>query len=262
MSIRDIHRRQFLTLVLALLVPRWAGAATETRRGTYAAEVGVLWNLLRFRLEGTLEETIDRAAGRYRVTLVGEGTGIGNRFESVGALRAGRWVPLKTSSWLDVYGRGSQLDVTYDHDGGAIEYRSRAETFFLRRLRVVDDRVFVPTGLHVDDGASAALNWAEQRWPPEADGTLRTHIVRRRRSEGEEMDAAGRYQAELARFDLRVAADPDTGKATVLVDLTRFSAWAQESRPARIVFGANRRPQLITSSLGLGTSVTIRLNPA
>jgi hypothetical protein len=31
------------------------------------------------------------------------------------------------------------------------------------------------------------------------------------------------------------------------------------SRPARIVFGMNRRPELITTSMILGSSITIRL---
>jgi hypothetical protein len=41
--------------------------------------------------------------------------------------------------------------------------------------------------------------------------------------------------------------------------MTRFSSWAREDEPARIVFGANRRPEAITASLILGTSLTIRI---
>jgi hypothetical protein len=44
--------------------------------------------------------------------------------------------------------------------------------------------------------------------------------------------------------------------------MTRFSSWAKEDEPARIVFGANRRPETITATLVLGTSVTIRLESA
>jgi hypothetical protein len=39
-----------------------------------------------------------------------------------------------------------------------------------------------------------------------------------------------------------------------------FSSWAREDRPARIVFGDDRRPELIASSLILGTTITIQLN--
>jgi hypothetical protein len=43
--------------------------------------------------------------------------------------------------------------------------------------------------------------------------------------------------------------------------MTRFSSWAREDEPARIVFGADRRPESITASLILGTSLAIRLGP-
>jgi hypothetical protein len=52
------------------------------------------------------------------------------------------------------------------------------------------------------------------------------------------------------------------GRATALLDMTRFSSWAREDEPARIVFGADRRPESITASLILGTSLTIRIAPA
>jgi hypothetical protein len=47
-----------------------------------------------------------------------------------------------------------------------------------------------------------------------------------------------------------------------LFDLSPFSSWVPPTRPARIVFGANRRPELVTSSMILGSSVTIRIGAA
>ena len=66
----------------------------------------------------------------------------------------------------------------------------------------------------------------------------------------------------LVPFVLRTTTDSATGRATALFDLTRFSSWAREDRPARIVFGPDRRPEAITTSLMLGTSVDIRIDAA
>jgi hypothetical protein len=60
---------------------------------------------------------------------------------------------------------------------------------------------------------------------------------------------------------LKTVPDP-SGKSTALFDLSRFSSWAKPSEPARVVFAASRRPELITSSMILGTSVTIRFTAA
>ena len=59
---------------------------------------------------------------------------------------------------------------------------------------------------------------------------------------------------------MRVGPETD-GRATALLDLSRFSSWAREDQPARIVFGANRRPETITASMILGTSLTIKIGP-
>ena len=67
------------------------------------------------------------------------------------------------------------------------------------------------------------------------------------------------YRAELVPLELKIEPQPETGKPSALLDLSRFSSWARESRPARIVFDDERRPALITGSMILGTSVTIRL---
>lgn len=260
-----LGRRDFLALALALLaVPaRAARAAVETNQGRFDADVGILFGVLSFHLAGTIDEAIDRAAGRYAVKIRGQGTGIANAVDSTGLLREGRWAPLRTSSLFVVHGRESRVELAFDYGRRAVEYHSRSETFFLRRLRVADDVLPLPEGTHVDDVVSATLNYAEGLWPREPDATLVTHVVRRRKPAGEGPDdVQRRYRAELVPFVLKLVPDPETGRTTALFDLTRFSSWAREDRPARIVFGAHRRPESISSSLILGTSVAIRIATA
>ena len=136
----------------------------------------------------------------------------------------------------------------------------RGETFFLRRLRVADDVVSVPEGVHVDDSVSASLNYADGVWPARADGSYETHIVRRKRADDEGMDDVQQlYRAELVPFTLKVDADPVSGKPVALFDLTRFSSWAKQNQPAQITFGVDRRPEHMNLPMMLGTSVQIRL---
>lgn len=262
-----MSRRRFLALPLAFLLAAvgirpargWA-AATETRKGTYTADVGILYGLLTFRLEGVLTEATDRAAGRYRVTIAGEGDGIANRIDSSGLLRDGRWVPLEGHAWFSVKGRESRSELRYDWARRTVEYHFRGETFFLRRLRVADDLVPVPEGVHVDDSVSATLNYADGVWPARADGSYATHVVRRKRADDEGPDDVQRfYRAELVPFTLKVDADPVSGQPTALFDVTRFSSWAKKGEPARVTFGPDRRPALMSMPLMLGSSVKVEL---
>ena len=261
MSIALVNRRDFLTLALAvLLAPARLAAAPVDRRGTFAADVGILYQMLTFHMTGDVQESIDRGAGRYEVRISGQGDGIANRIESSGVLRGGRWVPLRDASWFLVKGRESRTQVVYDHERHLIEYHARAETFLLRRLRVVDDVIPLPAGVVVDDAISALLNYRDGAWAPGPDGRLHTSIVRRRRSSDEGPDdVAQSYRAELAPLDLKIEPDQETRKPAALLDLSRFSSWARPDRPARVVFDDERRPTLITGSMILGTSVTIRL---
>jgi hypothetical protein len=215
--------------------------------------------MLTFHLDGTIEESIDRTTSDYHVVIAGEGSSIANRIESWGKLRGGRWTPIRSRSWFKVRGRLSRTEIDYDHARRIIEYRARGETFFLRRLRVVEDVVTVPEGTHVDDAVSATLNYADGLWPAR-DGTLQTFVVRRRRTEDEGPDdvAAG-YRAELAPLEARLTPDTGSGKSSAAFDLSPFSSWIRPSSPARIVFGADRRPELITTSMILGSSIKIRL---
>jgi hypothetical protein len=254
------RRAVLLALAATLLGPRPARAAVESRRAAFTCRTSLLHGILAFEVWGTIEESIDRSGGRFEVRIAGQGPETTVELVSRGALREGRWVPLHFQDRLVVYGRQSRLDVRYDHDRRLVEYHGRSETFLLRRLRVADDRLSIPDGLHLDDVVSAALNHAEGRWAPGPDGTLATHVVRRQRRarEGPD-DVRGDYRAELVPFVLRVAADGASGQLTAALDLTRFSSWARDDEPARIVFGADRRPEAIHASLILGTTIAIRI---
>jgi hypothetical protein len=258
-----LTRRDFLTLSAALLLTpagRLGAAEPTVRRGTFAADIGVLYSVLSFHMEGVIEESVDRGAGHYEVRLTGQGSGIANRIESRGEFRDGRWVPLHSASWFEIQGRESRVQVVYDYDRRSVEYHARGETFFLRRLRVVDDVVPLPEGVIVDDAVTAALNYRDGHWKAQPDGNLLSHVVRRRQSAGEGPDdVAKAYRAEIIPLELKMGLDPETRKPSALVDLSRFSSWARVDRPARIVFDDERRPALITGSMILGSSVTIRV---
>src|SRR5688500_11446235 len=103
-------RREFLALTAAfLLAPRRVLAAgAAVRRGSFAADVGILYSMLNVRLQGALEETVDRDGGRYEVMVAGQGDGIASRIESRGVLRDGRWMPLAGAAWFQVRGRESR----------------------------------------------------------------------------------------------------------------------------------------------------------
>ena len=188
MSRKVIDRRHFLAMPLALFLAPLAraGAAGVAHKAPYGVDVSLLYGALTYRVEGSLTETIDRPSGRYEVAIAGEGDGIANRIESAGTFRHGRWSPLGTRSFFSVKGRESRSAITYDHARRSVEYHFKGETFFFRRLRVVDDVLPIPEGLLVDDSISAMLNYGDQLWAPQADGSFVTHVVRRKvvRNEG------------------------------------------------------------------------------
>src|SRR5882762_9000628 len=97
MSRKVPSRREFLTLPLAVLLAPFLGrpvaAAADARKAKYGADVSILYGVLTYRLEGTMTEMVDRAAGQYEVSIAGEGDGIANRIESRGTLWQGRWAP-------------------------------------------------------------------------------------------------------------------------------------------------------------------------
>jgi hypothetical protein len=239
--------------------PLPARATIERRKGDYTADVAILYRVFSLHVDGTIDEAVDRAAGRYDVTIRGEGGRIANRIECQGTLRDGRWYPLRSTSWFQVVGREARTEIGYDWSARTATYHYRGETFLLRRVRVADDVLPLSAG-PVDDAVSAILNYADGRWRPDADGSFRTRVVRRRRPANEGPDDVDRaYRAELLPVMLKIGPDPESGKLTAVFDFSGFSSWAREDRPARIVFGPDRRPELISSSLILGTSVTIHL---
>jgi hypothetical protein len=262
MSRQVIARREFLTLPLAFLLLPLARAHAMVAAHTvpYRVDVSLLYGALTYRIDETLAESVDKAGGRYEVAVTGEGDGIANRIESAGTLRQGRWAPLRTQSFFSVKGRESRSNVKYDYVSRRVDYHFKGETFFLRRLRVVDDTVPMPEGVHIDDAISATLNYADRLWPPQSDGNLSTHIIRRKIASNEGPDdVQARYQAELVRFTLNVAVDADTRKPVGRFDLSRFSSWAKQNQPAQVTFGVDRRPEHLNLPMMLGTSVQIRL---
>jgi hypothetical protein len=261
MFMRDLTRRYFLTLPLALAcgagLPAWADV-DRARRG-YALEVALLWNLFRFSDRGSISEHVDRAARTYEIAIVGEGAGsIETRIETQGTRASDRWLPVRTRSRFVVRGRESRIDVAYDYERSTITFRARSETFFLGRERLVNDSVRIPRGLRVDDALSALLNYREELWRPDARGVYRTHIVRRERKTGERPDdvSPDGYHAELVPFEFKVE------RGSAVFDLTRFSSWATDDAPARVVFGPDRRPVQLSASLMLGTRLTIQFAPS
>ena len=261
MSSGSLTRRHFLTLPLALLLAPVARALGEggARRTSYDAEASVLYGALRFRLAGSIDERVDRAAGRYDVRIEGQGTSFSNRGESSGMLREGRWAPLHSASWVKIAGREGRSEIAYDYERRVAQYRSRSETFFLGRVRAVDDVVPLPPGVHVDDTMSAFLNHADGYWRPGPSGALETRVVRRQREPREGVEeTAGTVRAEIVPVTLNLDGEQAGGVRTVSLDITRFSAWALADQPARIVFGPDGRPQQLTSRLMFGTSLTVR----
>lgn len=256
-------RRDFLLFAIGWLIsrPARAGAGPSMHQIEYTADIRILYDMLTFHLKGTINESIDRDAGRYHVVIAGNGASIANYIESTGVLNRGRWVPTHSSSWFNVRGRISRTEIEYDYARSLIAYSARGETFFLRRVREVSDTVPIPSETHVDDVVSATLNYADDLWR-EHDGALRTFVVRRRRSPNEGPDdVAPNYRAELAPLHAKVVSLERDGKSTALFDLSPFSSWIHPSTPARIVFSVKRRPEFIRTAMILGSSVIIRFGP-
>src|SRR5687768_16530163 len=126
MSMSLVSRRRFLTVPIVLLVPigARAWAQRQVTRGSYAADIGILYDMLTLQLRGSIEETVDRGAGEYRVLANGTGPGIANRFDSAGILRNGRWAPIRSHSSFNIRGRQSSTEVAYDWRKRQIEYRA------------------------------------------------------------------------------------------------------------------------------------------
>lgn len=248
-----------------LASPRVAVAAVPARQTfDYSVDVGVLFDLVTFALKGTAVSEIDQAAGRYRVSMNGEGDRISLHTEARGVIRQGCFTPVELHSHSTISERESRLDLLYDHDRGTVEYHSVMHTFFLRRRRQVDDLLKLPADRRVDDLLSAELNFAANMLEREADGTYRTFIVRRARPENEGPDdvSASGYHAELVPLRFQATPDGVTGRLNALIDITGFSSWARRGQPARVTFGPDRHLESVQSRLMLGTTFKARLAAA
>ena len=260
-----LSRRQFLTLSLAgLLSPREVRAGAHTRAtALYTVEAGVFFGWVRYRMDGLLEERIDRTAGTYRLVASGAGEGIAHRVESSGVIRDGRFWPTASRSSFLIRGRESRVAIDYDYGRLRAEYHHVSHTFFLGRRRTGDDVLTLPPELRIDDVATMYLNYLEEKMERGSGGSFLTHIIRRARSESEGVDEVqpGGYRAQIVPLNFRVENDPATGRRVALVDLTRFSSWATSKRPARILFGPERRLNSIEVHLVFGTKVQVLFSP-
>jgi hypothetical protein len=259
----SFSRRAFLAASLPLLVIRRAAFAEDPGRRVFDCwvDVGVLFNLFTFTFKGILVKEINRAAGRYRVTMNGEGDSISLHTEASGMIQKERFMPVETHSINIIRGRESKLDLRYDHGRGIVEYHSVMHTFFLGRRRQVDDTLKLPSDRPVDDLLSAELNFAANVLEQEPDGTYRTFIVRRSRPENEAPDdvSASGYRAELVPLRFQVTSGDGTGRLNSLIDITGFSSWARSNQPARVTFTADRHLESVQTKLILGTTFKARL---
>ncbi len=262
-----LPRRAFLATPLSLLLlPRTALAALSgtPQPQAFAVDVGVLFDMISFALRGAVTRDIDEAAGRYRITVDGEGDKISVHTETNGVIRQGRYLPVQLHSTSTIRGRESRLDLLYDHDKGTVEYHSVGHTFFLGRRRQVDDLLKLPTDRHVDDLLSAELNFAADKLDRDPDGTYRTYIVRRSRPENEGPDdvSPSGYRAELIPLRFQVVPDETSRRLRAQIDITGFSSWARRNQPAQVTFGPDRHVESVQSKLMLGTTFKARLATA
>jgi hypothetical protein len=214
-------------------------------------------------MDGVLEERIDRTAGNYRLVASGAGEGIAHRIESSGVILDGRFWPTATRGSFLVRGRESRVTIDYDYDRLRAEYHHVSHTFLLGRRRTGDDVLSLPTGLKIDDVATAYLNYVEEKMERDPGGGFLTHIIRRARAEFEGVDEArpGGYRAQIVPLSFRVENDPATGRPAARVDLTRFSSWASSKHSARVLFGSDRRLNSIEAHLIFGTKVQVLFTP-
>lgn len=259
----SLSRRAFLAAPLPLfLLPRAVCAAPSAPQPLdFAVDVGILFDMITFALKGTLIKEIDPAAGRYQVTMTGEGDKISLHTVARGVIRQGRYLPGELRSVSTIRGRESRMDLLYDHDRGTVEYHAVSHTFFLGRRRQVDDLLKLPTDRPVDDLLSAELNFAANMLERDPDGTYRTYIVRRARPENEGPDdvSPSGYRAELIPLRFQVTTDEKSGRLRALIDITGFSSWARRNQPAQVIFGPDRHVESVQSKLMLGTTFKARL---
>jgi hypothetical protein len=254
-----MSRRAFLLAALALAATsRRAGAAPVVRSAPYRAQAALVFGLFRFTLNGVWEDEVDRAAGRYRVRLAGEGLGAKSTFESTGVITSGRFAPTATRLRLDIRTRQNRTDITYDHDRRVAHYEHRGETFFRGRVRTGRNTVAVPEGEVVDDFASIVLNHGAGLFDPPGKVT-RVLVLNRARRQGEGLDAvdADGTRGELLPLSISYGPDPDGTGTVSTVDVSGLSTWAKAGDPMTFTFTADRQIERIEAQLALGTSIRV-----
>lgn len=259
-----LTRRQLLAAIpVGLLLTRgWAHALEDGRSVMgYKLDLSVFFSFITLSLAGTVTQDIDRKAGRYRVTMEGEGTAISTRTEATGIVQDGRFKPLESRSVHVFRGRQNTSVTTYDYERQRAELHAVSHTLLLGRRRQIDDTIALPQGRHVDDLISAELNFAANTLEREADGTYHTWVVRRARADNEGPDdvSPDGYRAELVPLRFRPAPDGAAGRLVALIDITRFSSWARSDQPARVTFAADRQLESVQSALILGTTLSVRV---
>ena len=262
-----LSRRRFvLALPLGVLLARGRAHALDDGRSSfnYQLDLSVLYNVLTLSLTGTAVLELDRRAGTYRVVTEGQGSGISTKTEASGIIRDGRFKPVETRGAHHFRGRPNTFSTTYDYARQRVEIHGVTHTLLLGRRRQVDDVLPIPPGRHLDDLLSAQLNFIDNKLEREADGTYHTSVVRRARPRDEAPDdvAPGGYRAEIVPLRFRPSLDAETGRLTALVDITRFSSWAQPDQPARVVFAPGRQVESVQSLLQWGTSLSVRVTGA
>jgi hypothetical protein len=281
---RDLDRRRFLALGLALgslagsgawprragadsvrAMPHGAGAepaqpASGSTAG-YRAEIAILFGLLGTSMSGTVTKEVDRAAGRYRVTIRGSGERGTSQIDAKGAIREGRFAPVSLKSEHVLLGRDSRLEVDYDYERRRVHYHAIWHTLLLGRRREAEQVLRMPAEQPLDDAVSVTLNFMADTLARDPDSTYHTLVVRRVRPEDEEGEGVppGGYRAEIVPFRFRVVVDAATGQLAAVMDFSRWSSWARADSPARVLFRADRRPLSLESRLVLGGSIKVRL---
>ena len=251
-------------LVLGFSLPTRRAAATSPAARTfgYRVDISMLFDLLRYSVDGSMVEEVDAEAGRYRVVITGSGTGVSSRIEARGLIDNGRYRPLELKSAHSFAGRSSTLSITYDYARGLVDYHAIGHTLLRGTRRQVDDVVALPPGEPVDDAVSAGLNFAAGRLERDPDGAYRMAVLRRSRPRGEGPDdvTPGAYRVEVVPVRFQVEPDPGTGKLIARVDVSGWSSWARADQPARLVFTPERRLESIESRLIWGSAVRMRLS--
>ena len=252
------------SLVLGLSLParRAAAAAPVARTFGYRVDISMLFDLLRYSVDGSMVEEVDAAARRYHVLITGSGTGVSTHIEARGLIDDGRYRPLELKSAHSFVGRPSSLSITYDYERGLVDYHAVGHTLISGRRRQVDDVMALPPDKPVDDAVSAGFNFAAGRLEQDPDGAYRMNVLRRSRppSEGPDDVTPGAYRIQVVPVRFKVEPDPGTGKLVAQMDMSGWSSWARADQPARLVFTPERRLESIETRLIWGSAVRMRLS--